>query len=99
MTASSAWNPGPCALAVRWRSRSLTRSPPAPGDHGHPSMQVEAEGVSPGFNHQSLEVHPRRIGAPTPGLESNDLCRRVGPPDPRRALVPDRLGIAGAPVP
>ena len=44
-----------------------------PGDHGHPAMEVEGVRSLAGLNHESLEVHPLRIGAPGPGLEPKGL--------------------------
>ena len=45
------------------------------GDHRHPAMEVEGVGSLAGLNHESLEVHPQRIGVGGAGLEPDGPLR------------------------
>ncbi len=58
--------PAPAERAEQLGDQSLAFEAPHPGDHRHAVVQVEAEGVVAGFNHESFEVHPRGIGPEKP---------------------------------
>ena len=55
------------------------------GDDGHSAVEVQGVRSLAGLDHESFEVHPRRIGVPGPDLEAKGLrlwalrpCRRMG---------------------
>ena len=87
--------------------QALPLEAPDAGDDRHPAVEVEAEGVGAGFNHESFEVHPRGFGAPARQLEPKDLLTRIGPTGLAASAVrppagrlatgrPHRAGAAGA---
>ena len=63
-----------------------------PRDHGHPPMEVQGVRSFAGLDHESFEVHPRKIGVPGPGLEPKGLRTWAVRPRPtdRRVRSPGR---------